>query len=100
MTLKDIVKDYLEREPKARERKNKDRALVNLLMKRYPALGAVDRTVLIDMVRDYNSMDRAWRQTLEQCSNLRGTDYDEKEKLEQAKIVDLGYEVGQPKLRI
>lgn len=92
MTIKDQVKNYLEKQPLARERKNKDRALVNLLLQKYHgSINEIPKEVLVDIVRDYNSMDRAWRQTLEHNPSLRGKDYDEKESLMQAKQVELGY---------
>lgn len=64
----------------------------NLLKGRYPALTNVPREVLIDAVRDYASMDRAWRQALEKNSKFRGTDYGDKEALMHKKKTELGYE--------
>ncbi len=97
MTIKQTIANYLETEERFRERKNKDRGIVNLLMRRFPHLdkaikdGVLSKDQVIDLVQDYTSMDRAWRQTLEQQPELRGTDYDDKERLEQEKQIDLGY---------
>lgn len=95
--IKQAVERYLDREPRFRERRNKDRGMVNLLMDRYGALksvieeGLIGKDTLIAIVQDYASMDRAWRQALEKNPSLRGSDYDEKEKLVDAKLVELGY---------
>lgn len=100
MTLSKNVKDYLEREPKFRERKNKDRGIINLLMKKYPEIRRAVETqeirkeTITAMVQDYASMDRAWRQVLERNEHLRGADYAEKVKLEQEKQIELGYTPG------
>ena len=99
MSLKSKVLEYLEQEPKFRERKNKDRGLVNLLMKKYSGLeaaittGIISKDSLIAMVQDYSSMDRSWRQALELDPRLRGSDYDEKETLMSRKMEELGYSV-------
>ena len=91
--------EYLENEPKFRERKNKDRGMVNLLAKRYNALGnaikdgLIGKETVIAIIQDYASMDRAWRQALEKNPRLRGADYDQKEELENKKMEELGYNV-------
>jgi serine/threonine-protein kinase RIO1 len=97
--IKDTVMDYLESEPRFRERKNKDRGMVNLLAKKYHKLkevvemGLIDKETVIAIIQDYASMDRAWRQALEKNPRLRGTDYDQKEELENKKLEELGYRV-------
>ncbi len=100
MTIKESVEDYLRAEPKFRERKNKDRGMVNMLMKRYGGLnevivaGVLSKDAIIAIVQDYATMDRSWRQALEHNPDLRGTDYDEKVRLEQEKQLELGYSPG------
>lgn len=97
MTIKQQIINYLGEEPKFRERRNKDRGIVNLLMKRHGALrtavesGMMGKDTLTAIVQDYASMDRAWRQALEQNDHLRGKDYDEKDHLEARKLEELGY---------
>lgn len=88
------VKHYIEEEPKARERRNKDRALVNLLIRKYPELSAIEKSTLIKIVHDYNNADRYWRLILERFPELQGSDYNDKVPLEQKKELELGYEVG------
>jgi len=100
MSKKTLVKDYLEQEVLFRERKNKDRGIVNLLIKKYGLQYAIDRgeitkDKIVTLVQDYATMDRSWRQILQKNENLRGSDYDEKDQLESKKMVELGYR--QPK---
>lgn len=86
-THKDKVIEYLENEPRFRERRNKDRGIVNLLMRKYYDLNKaietslISKDVIVAIVQDYASMDRQWRKTLEERSELRGTDYDQKDEL-------------------
>ncbi|MFA5050979.1 MAG: hypothetical protein WC499_02590 [Patescibacteria group bacterium] len=94
MSLKQRVNKYLLEQPLFRERKNKDRGLVNILIEKYPTLATIQKEILVDMVKDYNSMDRSWRQTLEHSPQLRGSDYEDKVILEQEKMLSLGYGVG------
>ena len=100
MTLKTLVHDYLEKQPLFRERKNKDRGIVNILIGRHYKLGEAIRTGMLskefvnEVMKEYASMDRAWRQALEHDPNLRGSDYGDKEKLEQEAELRLGYVPG------
>jgi hypothetical protein len=88
-----VIKTYLEQQPLARERKNKNRCLANLIIKEYNI--EIDKGKLTDIVGEILNMDRAWRKVLEENENLRGQDYKEKVILEQKKMLELGYE---PKL--
>lgn len=100
MKIKESVEEYLREQPLFRERKNKDRGIVNLLGRRYGALGlllkrgelTVDTVVAI--IQDAYSMDRRWRQALQHDPTLRGSDYDDKEVLEQEAEIELGYVPG------
>jgi hypothetical protein len=94
MNLKDKVEKYLEAELKARERVNKDRAIVNILMTLYDTNFGLTKDQLIKFVQDYNSMDRYWRLILADRKDLRGSDYETKEVVEQRKEIELGYESG------
>jgi len=81
---KQKVKEYLEEEPKFRERSNKDRGIVNLLIQKHPTLsilikeGIISKAILVEMVQEYASMDRSWRKILEENESLRGSDYGDK----------------------
>lgn len=92
--MKEKLLDYLKIQPLARERKNKDRACINLLVKSYPSLAEINPKILVSFVQDYGSMDRYWRQILLEQPELRGSDYDDKKILSQEKVLELGYEVG------
>jgi seryl-tRNA synthetase len=100
MSLKHLVENYLESQPLFRERKNKDRGIVNILISRHFKLGEAIRQGLLskgqvtEIMQEYATMDRAWRQALEQHEELRGKDYDEKVRLEQEKQIQLGYTPG------
>lgn len=94
-TLKQNVYEYLDEEPRFRERKNKDRGIGYLLYRKYPPLKDIKIDLLVEVLRDYTTMDRAWRYILDkERPDLRGSDYGEKDKLEQEKMLELGYEVG------
>ena len=90
--LRREIEEYLEDEPRARERRFKDRALVNILLKKHPALSRVPKEVLIGLVQDFNSLDRYWRMILMERPELRGVDYEDKVRYEQEKELGLGYE--------
>lgn len=90
-TLKDYVKAYLLREPRFRQREHKDRGIAQLLMQKWPDLRQIERETLAKVLHDFNSMDRYWRQLLDENSELRGTDYEDKAKLEEEKKEELGY---------
>lgn len=83
--------EYLKIEPRARERHFKDRACVNLLLEKYPTLKEIPKEMLIAFVQDYNSLDRYWRLLTAAFPELRGSDYDTKEKVETRKELSLGY---------
>lgn len=93
MTIKKLVENFLASEPKFRERSNKDRGIIHLLLKRSDSapLWEAPRDLLTKFVQDYASMDRAWRQALEKNPDLRGSDYEDKAELETKKRISLGY---------
>lgn len=98
MSMRHLVEDYLEDQPLFRERKNKDRGIVNLLIDRYGLHHAIQRGEItkdriVALVQDYATMDRAWRKVLEEKPTLRGSDYEEKDRLEYKKMKELGYNV-------
>lgn len=83
---------YLKQEPKARERSNKNRALGNLIAKNYNL--EIDKSKMADIVGEILTLDREWRKILEDNPILRGTDYKDKTRLEQEKMLLLGYEAN------
>jgi hypothetical protein len=83
---------YLEEEPKARERKNKPRALANLLFRRFPELQELDKDKLEQIASFIVSSERSWRKILQEHPRLRGSDYEKSKKPSQKKVLDeLGY---------
>jgi hypothetical protein len=95
MTIKQQIYEYLEKETRFRERRNKDRGIVNLLVMKYPVLREISKDILVEVVRDYNSMDRYWRMVLDkERPDWRGSDYGTKDIVEQTKELELGYESG------
>lgn len=87
--------DYLKKEPRARERKNKNRAIGNVLKnKYYNNLMGIEQARMADIVSEVLTLDRQWRKILEENPDLRGTDYKEKVELAQKKQIELGYSPG------
>lgn len=97
MNFKTSIENRLKEDTHFRERRNKDAGLVRMLIARYPGLMYVVEQrllsfeALIEMVHDYASMDRAWRKALEENVDLRGQDYDDKDRLELEKMAEMGY---------
>lgn len=81
--------DYLKVQPLARERKFKNRAIANYLIQSKKL--EIPKELLTEIIKDANSLDREWRKILEQNVLLRGSDYNEKDKLVDKKLKDLGY---------
>lgn len=88
--MKQEVLNYLEKEPRFRERSAKWRGIADLLIKKYQL--DIDRRKLADIIADGSTADRCWRDELKNNPSLRGKDYEEKNVLEQEKIISLGYE--------
>ena len=104
----DTLYKYLQEEPKARERVNKNRAIGNLLGMKFgkPIYNLKDnakefdhfefkvsRQDMAELIGEVLSADRAWRKTLEENPSLRGSDYKEKSQLEADAKAELGYNV-------
>lgn len=97
-TVYETVKKFLEANTKARERSQKDRAIVYMLKRKYgldtqenDSVSFPDSGSLVQFCRDYTTYDRAWRQVTEKNEYLRGNDYGEKVKLVENKLLNLGY---------
>lgn len=83
MNKSDILK-LLTEIPKARSRKYKNKALAYLFK---------DRPMNDDTIGDILNADRWYRLLLAEHPELRGNDYEDKDILSQAKVLDLGYSV-------
>lgn len=91
MTIYDEIKGHLETITRARERKNKNSFIAWLLWNKYNVDRGIDKSGLKNLIIDASTYDRAWRQVLQKNPNLRGSDYEEKETLEENKQTELGY---------
>lgn len=80
---------FLEENPSARERKNKDLAISHILIQKHHL--DIQREKLSEILHEYNSLDRYWRMILDDRKDLRGSDYEDKVELEQSKLSELGY---------
>ena len=84
--------NYLKQEPRARLRRNKNRAIGNLMSEKYESQLLLSKEMMADMVGEILSLDRKWRKILEENPELRGSDYKDKEILEQEAQIKLGYD--------
>lgn len=96
MTLQQKVKNYLEIEPRARERRNRARAVWNILEQNQSVSGGVLLKLnFIDFVfREIISINRLINKVQQDHAYLRGEDYNDKKHLQQQAQTELGYEVG------
>ncbi len=97
MKLEDKLKKLLQDEPRARERRNKVRAVSQILRKNHPVLSAVVPEVLQLIVDETIALERYWRGLLQKYPELRGQDYDgkgfkSKKQITQEKMVELEYQ--------
>jgi hypothetical protein len=97
MTTYEQIKAHLEKYPAARERKNKNKFIGWLLDSTYHlTLAGISKGALGNIVTDVSTYDRAWRQVLQKEPSLRGSDYGEKDELEEEKLTELGYKEPTP----
>lgn len=92
--MKERIKNYLEKMSQARERKFHKRAVVNVLLEDYPQFRGLDKQKLIDFCADFESGTREWREITRLNPHLRGSDYEDKDKLEQQYQINRGYEAN------
>lgn len=81
--------------PLARERAKKMQFISWLLWNKWN-LGNRELTqpVLRTIIEESGSYDRVWRKVLQDCPNLRGSDYEDKKALSENTQIALGYETG------
>ena len=94
MTTKQLVTNYIEATPLARERKNRSRAIWRILQAKYHAFDTIDLDHFLMWQPEMESISRLIRQIQEQRADLQGTDYGDKVALEQSHILSLGYTMG------
>jgi len=91
---KQKVEDKLINDRFFRERSNKNRGIVELLIAEYSELENIDKHLLITICKKFTSMDRDWRWLTEHYKEYRGSDYGDKKVLEQEKQIELEYTPG------
>ena len=84
------MKLYLKETPQARERKNKVRAIGNIMRKTHPSIQAISPEVMDGIVDEIIDYERYWRKILLDEPTLRGKDYNTKRIVEQKKMLELG----------
>ncbi len=95
INFRKTIENKLETDEKFRERRGKDKGLVQLLSAKYPMIlmfaqqNGVSIESMIAMFQDYSSMDRIWRKVLEERPEIRGKDYGDKSQLEYEVIKQL-----------
>lgn len=88
--MRELIENYLEVEPRARERRFHKRAIVNVLLQnKYPKLKDIDKDLLIDFCADFENGTRLWRDILQFREDLRGLDYVDKKVYTQNKLIQL-----------
>lgn len=94
-TIYTEVKQALEKSSKGRERRNKNRFIGYLIWNKYHLDDQpLDADLLEKIIVDSASYDRLWRLVTLENPELRGSDYDTKEKVEQEVELSLGYQPG------
>lgn len=92
--IKDEIRRHLVATPGFRERKNKYKGIARLIVDECPPLGDLDRGTLIGVFIKFTTMNRVWNKILQDEPELRGTDYGDKDVLEQEVELELGYTPG------
>lgn len=90
--VRKAVVELILNNPRARERKNRNKAVGSIIIKKYNLL--ISQDVMADIVRDIESGTRAWRDFLLNYPEYRGSDYDDKIKYDQEHKLVLGYIPG------
>ena len=86
------VKEWLTSYVAMRERKEKNRWLGALILKRHDIeLTPLLKSKMDDIVSDILSADRMWRDLLKEHPELQGTDYNDGAKLDQEWQLTHGY---------
>ena len=88
-TIYKTIYQFLQENEWARERRNKDKAIVEMLSVKYPNIQT--ETQKVNFVKDFTSYDRIWRLILSENPVIRGKDYLTKDAMEQAFEMSVGY---------
>lgn len=97
MTLQEEVLYYLENNPKFRERKFRGHLLCNLALKatnlgnKYSQGEKLTIQEMCDFAVKFDSYRHAWGDVTREVPSMRGSDYEDGERLAQEKQIELGY---------
>ncbi len=94
MTTKQIITKFLEEVPAGRERRNRPRAIWRVLEKKYGEMEAISFDKFLMYYPEMESISRLIRQIQQEREDLRASDYQDKDELEQSAILSLGYSMG------
>jgi len=100
MTIQEEMVYYLENNPKFRERKYRGHLLCNLALRatglgnKYSRGEKLTIQEMCDFAVKFDSYRHAWGDVTREVKELRGTDYNEGERLAQEKQMELGYSPG------
>jgi hypothetical protein len=90
-----LVTSWLQSYKDFRERRNKNKWLGALIMKRHGIeLTPLMKSKMDDIVSDILSADRMWRDILDKNESLRGSDFSDGKRLSQEWQMQNGYDVG------
>ncbi len=92
MSIKDLTKECLEKVPASRERKNRSKLVWWVLQRETNGFDSMNKELFCELFTKGESISRWARKLQEENPELRGTDYEEKERLEQEKQEELGYQ--------
>ena len=97
MTIYEEVVSYLENNPKFRERKYRGTLLCNLALRatglgnKYSRGEKLTVQEMCDFAVKFDSYRHAWGDVTREVPSLRGSDYEDGERLAQEKQTQLGY---------
>lgn len=91
------IEEYLRREPRARERANRYKAIRNIIIHEFPSIvGKIQNDKLDELIFNAIQINRCIQRAQQLDETLRGTDYEDKKiELEQNTMIDLEYLPGQ-----
>lgn len=91
MTLYDEIKELLENNVDARERRYRSRYIVDLVMKKYGKENIIPVSDFVDMATEYASYIRMWQMVQKNNPHLHGFDYEDGKILAQEHCLSNGY---------
>lgn len=94
-TIYDEVEQYCKVEWRARYLKNRDRAIVNVLLTHFPSMACIEKERLITFISSAQSYARGFRKVLEDHPEWTNEQEKfEKHVLEEKMELELGYKPG------